>query len=259
MSGELGGRSLGGHLDSSPPGESLLPLVQIMVQCKEMSPPSCLMPHFLIWKRIGIQMSFRGIYSYYFQQRPVGLLAPPYSVLRFPASASPPVWPCLDVFSFSSLTGPLWLFNDSVMSDSLQPHGLQQARLPCPSPTPRAHVHRSIDAIEPSHPLLSPSPPAFNLSQHQGLFQRVSSSHQVAKVLELQPQHQSHGSSSKPLKYDCAILSHYFYFPFLFSCLCASFVSSFLFFFIPSAPVPWGKERRNGQGNKELTSSLFPA
>ena len=46
------------------------------------------------------------------------------------------------------------------------------------------HVHRVSDAIQPSHPLLSPSPPAFNLSQHQGLFQEVSSSHQVAKVLE---------------------------------------------------------------------------
>ena len=53
------------------------------------------------------------------------------------------------------------------------------------------HVHRVSDAIQPSHPLSSPSPPAFNLSQHQGLFQRVSSSHQVAKVLELQLQHQS--------------------------------------------------------------------
>ena len=47
------------------------------------------------------------------------------------------------------------------------------------------------DAIQPSHPLLSPSSPALNLSQHQGLFQRVSSSHQVAKVLEFQLQHQS--------------------------------------------------------------------
>ena len=47
------------------------------------------------------------------------------------------------------------------------------------------------DAIQPSHPLLYPSTPAFNLSQHQGLFQLVSSSHQVAKVLELQLQHQS--------------------------------------------------------------------
>ena len=47
----------------------------------------------------------------------------------------------------------------------------------------QTHVHRVIDAIQPCHTLSSPSPPAFNLSQHQGLFQRVSSSHQVAKVL----------------------------------------------------------------------------
>ena len=51
----------------------------------------------------------------------------------------------------------------------------------------QTHVHWVSDAIQPSRPL-SPSPPAFNLSQHQGLFQRVSSSHQVAKVLELQLQ-----------------------------------------------------------------------
>ena len=55
----------------------------------------------------------------------------------------------------------------------------------------QTHVHRLGDAIQPSHPLLSFSPPTFNLSQHQGLFKRVSSSHQVAKVLELQLQHQS--------------------------------------------------------------------
>ena len=47
------------------------------------------------------------------------------------------------------------------------------------------------DAIQSSHPLSSPSPSALNLSQHQGLFQWVSSSHQVAKILELQLQHQS--------------------------------------------------------------------
>ena len=55
----------------------------------------------------------------------------------------------------------------------------------------QTHVHRVGDAIQSSHPLLSPSPPAFNLSQHQGLFQWVSSSHQVAKILEFQLQHQS--------------------------------------------------------------------
>ena len=48
-----------------------------------------------------------------------------------------------------------------------------------------------VNAIQPSHPLSSPSPPALNLSQHQGLFQWVSSLHQVAKVLEFQLQHQS--------------------------------------------------------------------
>ena len=53
------------------------------------------------------------------------------------------------------------------------------------------HVHWIGDAIQPSHPLLSLSPPAFNFSQHQCLFQWVSSSHQVAKVLKFQLQHQS--------------------------------------------------------------------
>ena len=47
----------------------------------------------------------------------------------------------------------------------------------------QTHVHRVSDMIQPTHPLLSPSPPAFNLSQHKGLFQWVSSLHQVAKVL----------------------------------------------------------------------------
>ena len=55
----------------------------------------------------------------------------------------------------------------------------------------QTHVHWVGDAIQPSHPLSSPSPPAFNHSQHQGLFQWVSSLHQVAKVLEFQLQHQS--------------------------------------------------------------------
>ena len=55
----------------------------------------------------------------------------------------------------------------------------------------QTHVHQVGDAIQPSHPLLSPSPPAPNPSQHQGLLQGVSCSHQVAKVLEFQLQHQS--------------------------------------------------------------------
>ena len=50
----------------------------------------------------------------------------------------------------------------------------------------QTHIHGVSDAIQPSHPLSSPSPPAPNLSQHQSLFQWVSSSHEVAKVLEFQ-------------------------------------------------------------------------
>ena len=55
----------------------------------------------------------------------------------------------------------------------------------------QTHVNWVSDAIQPSHPLSSPSPPAFNFSQHQGLFQWVSSSHQVVKVLAFQLQYQS--------------------------------------------------------------------
>ena len=55
----------------------------------------------------------------------------------------------------------------------------------------QTNIHWVIDAIQPSHPLSSPSPPAFNLSQNQGLFKWVHSSHQVDKVLEFQLHHQS--------------------------------------------------------------------
>ena len=75
-------------------------------------------------------------------------------------------------------------FSHSVVSDPLRSHELQHARPPCPSPTPGIHSD--------SRPLSqSPSPPAPNPSQHQSLFQGVNSSHEVAKVLELQLQHHS--------------------------------------------------------------------
>ena len=79
-----------------------------------------------------------------------------------------------------------FLFSCSAISDSLQPHGLQHAGPPCPSSSPGAYqtrVHWVGDTIQPSRPLLSPSP-AFYFSQHQGLLQWVSSSHHVAKVLQ---------------------------------------------------------------------------
>ena len=85
-------------------------------------------------------------------------------------------------------------FSCSVVSDSLQPHESQHTRPPCPSLTPGVHSN-SCPFSWWCHPTTSssivPSPPAFNLSQHQDLFQWVSSSHRVAKVLEFQLQHQS--------------------------------------------------------------------
>ena len=79
------------------------------------------------------------------------------------------------------------------MSDSLQPTDCSTPGFPVHHQLlklAQTHVHWVSDAIQPSHPLSSPSP-AFSLSQHQGLLQGVSSSHQVTKVLEFQLQHQS--------------------------------------------------------------------
>ena len=85
-------------------------------------------------------------------------------------------------------------FSHLVVSDSLQLRGQQHTRLPYPSPTPlltQTYAHWVGDAMQQCHPLLSTSPPAFNLSQHEGLFQWVNSLHQVSKVLEYQLKHQS--------------------------------------------------------------------
>ena len=81
------------------------------------------------------------------------------------------------------------LFSLPVVSNSLQLHGLWQARPPCPPPTPKAFpgscpLHQWC---HPAIPSSDTSSPAFNLSQHQGPFQWVSCSYQVTKVLELQP------------------------------------------------------------------------
>ena len=85
-------------------------------------------------------------------------------------------------------------FSHSVMSDSLQPHRQQHARLPCPSPTPRA-CSNSCPLNLSCGPTISfsviPFSSCLQFSQHPGLFQGVSSSHEVAKVLEFQLQHPS--------------------------------------------------------------------
>ena len=94
--------------------------------------------------------------------------------------------------------GRLAMFQLSSVAQSCptlcDPMNHSNARPPCPSPTPRVHSNShplNHDAIQPSHPLSSPPLPAPNPSQHQGLFEWVNSSHQVAKVLEFQLQHQS--------------------------------------------------------------------
>ena len=83
-------------------------------------------------------------------------------------------------------------FSHSVMSSSLRPHGPQHAKPPYQLPEfTQTHVYRVCDAIQTSYPLSSFSPHTFSLSQYQGLFQWVSSSHQVATILEFQLQHHS--------------------------------------------------------------------
>ena len=85
-------------------------------------------------------------------------------------------------------------FSYTVMSDSWDPVDWSSPGFPVHHQLlelAQIHIHQVGDAIQSSRPLLSPSPPVFNLSQHQGLFQWVNYLHQVAKVLELQLQHQS--------------------------------------------------------------------
>ena len=95
-------------------------------------------------------------------------------------------------------------FSRPVVSDSLRSHGLQHTRLPWPSPTPRV-CSNSCPSSPWGHPtissLSSPSPPAFNLAKHQGLFQWVSYSHQMAEVLELQLPSNEHWGLT-PLRID---------------------------------------------------------
>ena len=100
--------------------------------------------------------------------------------------------------SQNSLATCLWTYQFSSVTQSCptlcDPMNCSTPGLPVHHQLPestQAHVHRVTDAIQPYHLLSSPSPPALNLSQHQCLFKWVSSSHEVAKVLEFQLQHQS--------------------------------------------------------------------
>ena len=102
------------------------------------------------------------------------------------AGARVKVWGLSDVDQFSSVAQLcLTLYDPMACSTPGFPVHHQHTELT------QTHVHRLGDAIQPFHPLLFPSSPTFNLSQHQGLFKCVSSSHQVDKVLKFQLQHQS--------------------------------------------------------------------
>ena len=90
---------------------------------------------------------------------------------------------CCCCYSITQLCSVCWDPMDCSMSGFPVLHHLPELA--------KTHIHRFGDNIQWSHPLSTPSPPAFNLSQHQGLFKWASSSHQVAKVLEFQLQHQS--------------------------------------------------------------------
>ena len=99
-------------------------------------------------------------------------------------------------FSISAWEGIICIrsvqFSRSVVSDSLEPMNRSTPVLPVHHQLPefaQTHVHWVSDAIQPSHPLSSPSPPASHPSQHQSLFQWVNSLHEVAKVLEFQFSH----------------------------------------------------------------------
>ena len=102
-------------------------------------------------------------------------------------------WPTASVVTVIYSGSALHVAVQSLIHVWLRNHGLQHTRLPGPSSPELAqiHIHWVCEAIQLSHPLSSPSPPAPNPSQHQGLFQWFNSSHAVAKVLEFQLQHQS--------------------------------------------------------------------
>ena len=94
------------------------------------------------------------------------------------------LWPHSPNSSSVQLLSPVWLCGPMYCRPRLLVHHQR-------TEFTQTRVDWVSDAIQPSHPLLSPSLPAFNLSQHQGLFKWVNSSHLVAKTLEFQLQHQS--------------------------------------------------------------------
>ena len=136
---------------------------------------------------------------------PVRVLVPPSQSSEIPNYSLQEAWTALTLRIFLNTTfNPSLLIRDSCHFSSVSsvtqlcptlcdPMNCSMPVLPVHHQLPeftQTHVHWVSDAIQSSYSLLSPSPPALNLSQHQGLFKWVSSSHQVAKILEFQLQHQ---------------------------------------------------------------------
>ena len=132
-----------------------------------------------MWKKIqDIQLPVKFLFSYKIQ-------------------LSLKSWPCIPTFPFFIFLLYIGIQCSSVAQlcpTLCDPMAWRTPGLPVHHQLPeiaQIHVHWVIDCIQPSSPWLSTSPPTFNLSRHQGLFKGVSCSHQVAKVLEFQLQHQS--------------------------------------------------------------------
>ena len=144
------------------------------------------------WQFLSVTLQWRWRGRYLFSQQSAMSWDPQFYKQINPANHLPELGSGFSPSEASRLSTaqltPSVQFSRAVVSDSLQPHESQHARPPCRSPSPGVHsnIHRVRDAIQLSHPGSSPSPPAPNLSQHQGLFQWVNSSHEVSKVLELQ-------------------------------------------------------------------------
>ena len=135
-------------------------------------------------------------------------------------------------------------FSRSVMSTLCNPMNRSTPGLPVHHQLPeftQTHAHWIGDAIQPSHPLSSPSPPAPNPSQHQGLFQWVNSLHEVAKVLEFQLQHHQpfQWTPRTDLKLTvyyllaCCVLFSFFHFLLYFSLFLFMFPLFFIDFYWP--------------------------
>ena len=149
-------------MDCSPPGSSVHEILQARI-LERVAIPFCRWSFPTQGSNSGLLLFRRILYCLSHQGRPLlQEIAPYWANCRDSLLTNKMQQFCCFINSVQ--------FSRSVMSDSLRPYGLQHNRLPCPLQLlelVQTHVHQVGDAIQPSHPLSSPSPPAFNLSQNQ--------------------------------------------------------------------------------------------